>query len=144
MKDRHLVLYHYTAAHCVQKIQRRGLTKGALPWNLDSQGNPTLRRGFQWLTTNPTWSQPWCLLGSLPFPRNAYRITVLVPPEQQRRVFAWLELCRRCQPDSAEEINRTGGDVENWRVFHGPIPPQWFLAIDKNPSDLLAPEPVVG
>lgn len=127
-----LLLYHFTAAHCIPKIRQRGLTKGALPWNLDKQGNPEMRRGFQWLTTNPDFAQPWCVLGNLPFPRNAYRITVLIPSHRQSRVFTWSELCRRCQPDCAEEINRNGGDIENWRVFAGPIPPTWFLEIARN------------
>src|SRR4051812_18140305 len=111
------VLYHFTAAHCIEKIRRQGLTKGALPWDLDQHGNPTFRHPFQWLTTNANFGQPWCLLGELPFSRNAWRITVCVPTTHEKQVLSWPELCRRCQPQSAEELNRTGGDVQNWRLF---------------------------
>ncbi len=138
--DKAAIYYHFTGLHSIQHIQANGLTKGLLPWNLDREGNATFRRGFQWLTTNPNWTQAWCLNGHLPFPKNAYRITVCVPFLYRRRVFAWLELCRRCLPDSAEEINRTGGDVENWHVYAGAIRPEWFLAVDRNTNDQLIAE----
>lgn len=133
-----MILFHFTTGHAIQKIRRQGLTKGVLPWNLDAQGNPTFRRPFQWLTRNGDFAQPWALLGSLPFARNEYRITVCVPKSHHARVHAWNELVRRCRPDSAEEINSTGGDVENWAVFHGPIPPTWFLEVARNTGELLA------
>ncbi len=134
-----LLLYHFTGAPFIAQIQREGLTKGVLPWNLNKYGKPTFKTPFQWLTTNADYSQPWCLLGSLPFARNAHRITVLIPPNQMQHVLKWSELVRRCQPDCAGEINATGGDVENWRVFHGRIPPSWFLSIDANMGERLSP-----
>ncbi len=126
------ILYHFTSVHAIDKIRARGLTKGVLPWNLDARGRPTFRSPFQWLTTNPSYAQTWCLLGSLPFSRNAYRITVCVPINRAEHVISWPELCQACNPDSAEELNRTGGDVQNWRLFAGRIPPAWFIAIDLN------------
>jgi hypothetical protein len=138
-----LVLYHYTSSHSIAKVRAQGLTKGVLPWNLDKDGNPTFRKGFQWLTTNPNFGQAWCLLGNLPFSRNAYRITVLVPANAEQHVLSWPELCRRCKPDCAEELNRTGGDVDNWRLFHGSIPPKWFLEVARNNGELLSATPLI-
>lgn len=133
------VLYHFTAVHNLEHIRAEGLTKGALPWNLHPiTKKPTFARPFQWLTTNPDYLQPWCLLGNLPYARNAVRITVCVPSEHEHHVYSWMEMCRRCNPDSAAEINATGGDVDNWRIFHGKIPPSWFLAIDRNMNERLS------
>lgn len=130
--------YHFTSAHAVEKIRSQGLTRGILPWNLDARGRPTFRKPFQWLTTNPSFSQRWCLLGELPFSRNAYRITVAVPATQIEHLIAWPELVRACNPDSAEELNRNGGDTENWRLFAGSIPPAWFIAIEPNMGERLS------
>jgi hypothetical protein len=135
-----MILYHFTSAHLADKIKRKGLTLGALPWNLDKHGCPEMRPGHQWLTTNPDFHQPWCMLGNLPFARNAVRFSVEVPKDRLDRVAKWLELCAKFKPHCAEEINRTGGDVENWRVYRGTIPPTWFVAIDVNFGQRLRPE----
>jgi hypothetical protein len=139
-----MILYHFTADHFVPKIKARGLVKGRLPWNFDKHGNPQMLPGYQWLTTNPDYLQPWCLLGNLPYSRNAVRITVEVPKTHEERVFNWLALCRARNPDCAEAINSTGGDVENWRVYGGPIPPFWFVAIEHNLNVRLTPENLTG
>lgn len=131
-----MILHHLTAAHNVRGIRAKGLVKGVLPWNLDRNGDCTFRRPFQWLTTNPSFHQQWCLLGALPFPRNAYRVTVAIPDDRRKRLHPWLELVRRCNPDSAEELNRTGGDVENWWLYYGPIPPNWIIEIARNLGEL--------
>lgn len=133
------ILYHFTAGVFIDKIRHDGLTKGVLPWNLNRQGRPTFKSPFQWLTTNPDWAQTWCLLGSLPFARNAHRITVHVPEPQRQHLLKWTELCQRCQPDSASEINLAGGDHENWWLFHGRIPASWFLAVDVNFGERITP-----
>jgi hypothetical protein len=132
-----MVLYHFTAAHFERSIRSQGLTRGALPWNALPDGRPEMRRGFQWLTSNASFSQPWCLLGNLPYSRNAIRIIVDIPMEQLPQLAKWSELCRLFSPASAEELNRNGGDVENWFVFKGRIPPQWFLAIEPNYGERL-------
>lgn len=90
--------------------------------------------GFQWLTTNPSFEQPWCFLGNLDFPKNAYRITVLIPPKAAVKPFLleWPDLCKRCRPDSALELNINAVDWENWRLFYGAIPPSWFLEVVRN------------
>jgi hypothetical protein len=132
-----MILFHFTALHFIEKIKREGLTKGAMPWNLDKDGNPTLERPYQWLTRNSSFDQQWCLLGNLEYSRNAYRIAIQLPdrPRDFTKtpfLFKWEELCRRCRPDCMEEVNKTGGDVDNWFVFRGRIPPHWFIEVKRN------------
>jgi hypothetical protein len=151
------LLYHFTAAHCINPIKRQGIWKGMLPWQRDPQGNACVirakdetrmtaaelrrlneieaeraargklyfRPGFQWLTSNPEWAQSWCVLGSLPFPKNAYRIKILIPETGIHRLTKWSEMCARGRPDCAEEINSKAVDWHNWWVFYGPIPYNW-------------------
>lgn len=128
-----MIAYHFTGTPFLNAIRAQGLTKGALPWNLDREGRPEMRPGFQWLTLDPEWFQLWAAKGQLPYARNSYRITLEIPPEKERRAFRWTELVRRCNPDCAEEIQRNAGDVSKWIVYAGVIPPQWFLAIERNP-----------
>lgn len=162
MRNHAALLYHFCPQHAIDGIRRKGIVKGALPWNRDASGAPQMIRhmrettwsaaeiarhrrleatgrilrtpGFQWLTTNPTWEQPWCFLGALEFPKNAYRITVLIPPERAVKPYLldWPELCDRCRPQSAEELNTKAVDWQNWRLFYGPIRPGWFLEIARN------------
>lgn len=135
-----MIYFHFTSAHLADKVRARGLTKGAIPWNLDQHGRPEMRPGFQWLTTNPDFHQPWCMLGNLPFARNAVRLSIEIPRDHLDRVAKWLELCARYRPDCADEINRTGGDTENWRVYRGPIPPAWIVAHEVNFGQRLRPQ----
>jgi len=160
--SRSLLLYHFCPQHAIAGIRQKGIVKGALPWNRDAFGEHQMIRhmretswtarqiarhreleakgtlprtpGFQWLTTNPNFEQSWCFLGDLEFPKNAYRITVLIPPEKTVKpyVLEWPDLCKRCRPESAEELNTKATDWENWRLFYGPIPPSWFLEVQRN------------
>lgn len=135
-----MTLYHLTSAHLIANIRKAGLNKGVLPWNLDEHGRPELVRGYQWLTTNAEFIQPWCLLGNLPYARNAIRITVHVPATHEGRLGRWLDLCNKYRPACADEINATGGDVGNWWVYRGAIPPDWFVAIETNLQERVRPE----
>jgi hypothetical protein len=137
------ILHHYAPQHAIAGIRRKGLTKGAIPWNYDKAGEPTMAThlsgnprmrgpGFQWLTTSTVWDQPFCLMGSLPFPKNAYRVTVLVPDRAKKFLFKWTELCERGRPDCAQFVNTKAVDFDNWWVFYGPIPPTWFLEVARN------------
>lgn len=96
---------------------------------------PKLFPGFQWLTTSGDWGQPFCLLGELPFAKNAQRITLLLPAN---RVVSWRSVCERAKPPSAEEINTPAVDWENWWIHEGPISPSHFLEVARNPGDGVA------
>lgn len=98
------------------------------------------RPGFQWLTSNPEWVQPFALLGTAPFPKNAHRIEVRVPTIYHGRLHRWSKFCERGSPDCAEEINTREVDWENWWVYYGPIDPTWLVNIDRNPGQQITPE----
>lgn len=142
-------LYHFTAAHFIQAIKLEGLTKGVLPWNMGTDGRPQLLRnpfgagipggGFQWLTKNPSFDQPFCLQGALPFSKNAFRVTVMIPKIALPGLHSWPEMAARCRPDSAFELNTPAVDWKNWFVYHGPIRPCWFLEVMRNPGETLTP-----
>lgn len=163
MKNHAVLLHHFCPQHAIAGILKKGIVKGALPWHrcpitgepqmirhmrettwtsariaqhraAESTGKILRTPGFQWLTTNPTWEQPWAFLGNLEFPKNAYRITVLIPPERavKPHLLDWPDLVNRCRPESAEELNTKAVDWQNWRLFYGPIPPGWFLEVQRN------------
>lgn len=94
--------------------------------------------GFQWLTSNPDWMQPWCLLGNLPFAKNAHRITIAFPQVAMPALMPWPDLCARHNPPSADELNTPNVDWRNWFVFHGRIPPGWFVTVERNQGETLA------
>lgn len=141
------ILYHFTAAHCIAKIKAMGLTKGALPWNRAKDGTPQLMRnrlgpnipgpGFQWLTKNPDFAQPFCFLGELPFAKNTFRITIRIPDKALGMLHSWPEMAAKCRPDSATEINTPAVDWQNWFVFYGRIDPAWFLEVARNPGEAI-------
>jgi hypothetical protein len=136
-----MILYHFTSTALISLVRSSGLTKGALPWNFDRDGNPEMKQGFQWLTSDSDWfAQSWCMMSALPISRNAYRLTIQIPPNAERRIFKWSELVRRCQPDSAEILNKFGGDTSKWFIFAGAIPPSWIIAIERNPFETMRPD----
>lgn len=94
--------------------------------------------GFQWLTKNPSFDQPFALLGDLPFAKNASRITVLIPQAAETALHRWQELCERHKPQAAEELNTNAVDWQNWSVFNGWIPQAWFLEVHRNPGQTTA------
>ncbi len=132
-----MILHHFAPSHALNSIRRHGLTRGALPWNRDPNGTPVMRYGFQWLTSNPDFAQPFALMGSLPFPKNAWRITVAIPPGKEKQLFKWSELCRRCRPDCEAEVNTPAVDWQNWWVFLGPLKPETFIEVSRNGGELL-------
>jgi len=124
-------LCHFTAVHLLDGCKRDGLTLGRVPW---SDGRTVeLRPGLQWLTTNPKWEQSWHNpeFSSLPYSRTAVRITVSIPPIYRKRVLKWL---RYCKGNKLTRDLNSYGDPENWRIFRGAIPPEWFTAIEVRPS----------
>lgn len=115
---------------------------------LADKGNPLARAqlpklfpGFQWLTSNPSWSQPFALLGDLPFAKNSNRITVCVP---NNAVVSWRELCERHKPPAAEELNTPAVDWENWFIHLGTLSPNRFLEVARNPGEATAAAFVEG
>jgi hypothetical protein len=123
-----LKIYHFTAAHLLAGCLSDGLTLGKVPL-IDRAGHVYLATGWQWLTTNPDWLQEWQALSSLPYPRNAHRLTICIPKSRRKRLFDW----RRVVPGNVAAILGAFGDPENWRLFHGRIKPAWIDRIDNHP-----------
>ena len=127
------ILYHFTSEQLIGKVRRQGLTRGMIPWDIDPQTlEVRTQSGYQWLTCEKSYEQPWALLGNLPHARNRYRITIVIQGTAQQRLAPWTEICKRFSPESAEDLNRCPGWAD-WFVFKGRIPPQWFLSIERNP-----------
>lgn len=126
-----MILYHYTAACLIGRIKREGVTLGGV---LDrSGGRLILRTGYVWLTANPNFhDQAWNTRVTIPYDRAEYRITVEIPDAHERNVIQWLDYCAsgRIPRDIAEDLNSIG-DPENWRLYRGKIPVQWFHAVDR-------------
>jgi len=121
-------LYHFTAAHLIEKIKREGLTKGMVPVTTHP---PRFLTGLQWLTADGEFDQAWCAQKILvPYDRNAYRITVKVPKKHRKNVLHWLMVCDVNKFPAAVELNRYG-DPENWRIYRGFIRPGWFREIKR-------------
>lgn len=135
-----MILYHFTAQAFLERIQAQGLTRGMVPWSIDRKtGDVICRRNLQWLTTNKEWSQEWMKRGSVPFSRNSVRISIFIPRYAENFVIDWKPLCERYALESAGDLNE-GADYENWRLFAGAIPPDWIVAIDRNPSEVVRPD----
>jgi hypothetical protein len=129
-------LYHFTSGQHMAMIHIAGITKGVIPWSMNSDGQVGMVAGWQWLTENPDWQQEWARpspFSKLTFRRDEWRITVEIPSAQVRRLVSWKEVDRTRRPASADFIN-TFADAHLWHLFKGPIPPDWFAAVDRNPT----------
>jgi hypothetical protein len=139
-----MILYHFTAARFIESIKREGITLGAVLTGIKN-GKPILQQGYLWLTVNiDCHDQEWCKNRvTIPYDRSAFRITVDVPFYAEKRVINWLDFCNsgRVQKEVVELLNAYG-DPENWRLFRGYIPPQWFKFVDR--KNLVQPYRAIG
>jgi hypothetical protein len=128
-------LYHFTAAHLIDRIKKEGITLGGIPLSLPP--HPRVEWGYQWLTSNPDFKQAWCdpEYKTLPYNRNDYRITVSIPKTSHDTLIRWIPLWERLQKyiPIIKHLNDYG-DPENWYVFYGRIPMGWFREITINPE----------
>lgn len=130
-------LYHFTAAHMLRPILEQGLTIGATPARLG--GRMVLVTGTQWLTTDKSFEQDWCApaYSSLPYDRNAYRLTIEIPNAQRSHTFTWDEFYNvHMKPNGLAKIphfdDRKHCNPDAWRVFVGHIHPLWIKTFDEN------------
>lgn len=138
-------IFHFTAAHLINPIKEHGLSLGMMPWIPMKKGIKFVR-GFQWLTMNPNWKQSWCErteFTRLPYDRNAYRITIVLPESLKTRVVLWTQFISASgmgnnpkQAELARDLNACG-DPEHWLLYTGILHPRYFVAVDKNPEPTL-------
>ncbi len=125
-------LYHFCPAHLLPSIKREGITKGSIP--LIIKGKVTLLPDSQWLTINNSFDQEWEGYSSLPYRRNAYRITIKIPKTADD-LIRWAVICQHLIFKETAEILNEFGDPENWYLYKGRIKPGLFREIVKNPSE---------
>ncbi len=123
-------LYHFTAQRFVGGIRRDGLTKGLL---LESFTLLSMKQGFQWLTSNPSWDQGWAEgTGRLPYRRDEVRFTVDVPEGREVDLVGQNGWKAMMTPATAEQLT-SFGDPENWYVFRGYVPAEWIVEVEARP-----------
>lgn len=126
-------LYHFTAAHLLPSIRREGLTRGFFVRTAGSEVIYDTHR--IWLTSSPDWRQPWCDLrySSLPFDRTATRILLSIPEENKPALERWVDIAHSCP--LAVDLNAFC-QPQDWWLYNGRIPPEWFEQIDLKPAAL--------
>ena len=123
-----MIIYHFCAARHIKKILRQGLTIGGVM-------EPTktgyyLHTGWMWLTLdkNPK-AQSWNTQNMIPYSWAEYRITIEIPEAEIERLYDRKRLCILFPTCDALFEGWKGS--ENWRVFHGVIPKEWFKGWEK-------------
>ena len=131
-------LFHFTAAQFIDRIRKEGITKCVIPFGFEPDGRVKLRRGYQWLTREQSFEQPWAQVGTLPLTKNAWRITVEIPAVFSNQLARWDELCVRYPIACADDLNMIPGHGD-WYLYRGEIPPEWFGAITRNHEGRINP-----
>lgn len=130
-------LYHFCAAKHLDSILDSGLVLGRTPIQKDDPDPEYFQlAGYvndtQWLTLNPSWDQQsWCTSETIPYRRNAFRLTVQIPTVASRKLLTAPKLCERYELSS--RLWRDWEGSSDWRVFVGKIPPRWIVEVHRNP-----------
>lgn len=136
-----MTFYHFTSGQHLALIlspKSKGICMGVVPHKI-LRGKPTFFRNWQWLTVNPDFDQTWDRDGfrppGLPYRRTEHRIRLEITGPLLARVVSFEKYLehRRCE---AELFLKTGTDWKNWYLFSGPIPPNWFLDVLRNPTPI--------
>jgi hypothetical protein len=132
-------LYHYTARHHADEIREHGaIDRGGVPIP-NRSGDEILGvvRGWQWLTTDPSWRQGWATKHTIGCDRTECRLVVDVPVIELHRLSRWTEVARDFGFRAAQARRfaalGTGSDPSTWYVFEGPIPYAWVVAVERRP-----------
>lgn len=138
--------YHFTAAHLLKPILEQGLTRGCTPvFTRTPAPHISPISGFirhtQWLTTNKDFRQDWCFpeFSSLPYDRNAFRLTIVIPNTHRDQLFTWDDFYRtQVLPKGLRKFpgfdNRQHCNPDLWRIFVGAIHPLWIKNFQQNPG----------
>lgn len=132
-------LYHYTARHHADEIMAHGaIDRGGIPIPTRSgDAMSGIARGFQWLTSDPSWRQGWATRETIGCDRTECRLIVLVPEKQAHRLMPWVEVAHDFgyRGDLARRFAAigTGSNPTTWYVFDGPIPYDWVALVETRP-----------
>lgn len=123
-----MTIYHFCADRHVRKIKSEGLRLGGV--SVIRNGHLRIYSGYNWLTldSDPT-QQSWATRNLVKYSRTAWRLTVEIPDEECDRLMD-RDALERHIPGSRALFTGWPGS-ENWRVYHGFIPPGWIRKIEK-------------
>ena len=149
--------YHYTSEKDLAIAKQYGIVTGILPCQIIPDAQNLKRNTFrfirlvQWLTKNPAFIDLAAPIGPartsvLPGRKSEYRITVKIPPEYRSNVVRWPIFASamreidenktgliKLDPAMEKEINLDLGNPGDWWVFGGIMPPEFIIAVDRNP-----------
>lgn len=118
-----MILYHFCAAHMLPSIMKEGLTLGR--WPIIGYGLQTWPK-CQWLTQNPDpKEQSWATKNLISYDRTAYRLTVRIPDNYQKKLVRARVQMMNVPPKDRSIITEWPGS-DDWYVYLGNIPPQWI------------------
>jgi hypothetical protein len=124
-----MTLYHFTAEHLARKIQREGITMGAISL-FDERGHLTgIERGWIWLTENAAFpEQSWNTRIMIPYDRCAMRFTVEIPESARHHLSSAIQVISDDFPNSKHLLNWPGR--REWRLYHGKVFRRWLTAAE--------------
>ena len=149
--------YHYTSEKDLAIAKQFGIVTGILPCQVIPDIRDFKRNTFrfirlvQWLTKNPAFIDLTADIGParssvLPGRKSEYRLTVKIPPEYRSNVVRWIVFAEamkeideaktgliKLEPAMEKEINLDLGNPADWWVFGGIMPPEFIVAVDRNP-----------
>jgi hypothetical protein len=133
-------LYHFTAPEYLPMIKENGIVRGNV------YTSPSEAFQAVWLTADPSWTtQDWTQAST--HDKARFRITVDIP-DSSRKLWPWPKLAKQLgvSPEWYEIQINLRGDPEQWYVFLGVVPPEWFETIEERPADVTVerPEPETG
>jgi hypothetical protein len=131
--------YHYTALHHAEQIVASGaISRGGIPIP-DPSGEylDGVIRGWQWLTPDDRWDQPWATRQIMRCDRTEVRFVVEIPLLELDRLRRWDDVAVDFGfgPHAARRFaDLAGGDSSSWYVFGGVIPKRWIIGVEKRPG----------
>lgn len=128
-----MTLYHFTKPESLANIQKHGITLGVIP--IPTKCDWLFIRGYQWLSSNPNFAQPWDTREHQNYDRTRYRLTVRIPKTSLDDLMEWIPAAvfLNFPSEGLTEFNY-GGEGANWYLFKGRIPPKWIRSIDERPK----------
>lgn len=137
-----MILYHFTSNVLLPRVERDGLTKGAVPWTLTDEGKVQMMTKLQWLTVNgdffdQSWDDGVGMTGAI-MRRTDWRITIEIPNLAEAHVVPWLKFAEQHNLPVQQHYRERGFTGQrHWCIFRGSIPRAWFVERMKNPTHRL-------